>query len=141
MIQPKNLISSVLMSTFFIFSITILGRTTISITNFNKMYRDFSKVQINGPTNQFKCKRFPTRLHIFVSDPQTDHIITWLPHGRSFKLLQTDLEPQDLQPYFKMTKVKSLIRQINGWGFHRVKEGKEKGSYYHEVSYVIFHNM
>ena len=98
------------------------------------MYRDFSHVDLSQLTRHSKRKMFPTLLHQFVSDPQNSNIITWLPHGRSFMLLKRDeFALHNGKSYFKLTKVKSFLRQLNGWGFHRVNKGAEKGAYYHEV--------
>ena len=102
------------------------------------MYRDFSHMKRDELDNPSKRKLFPTLLHELISDPQNNDLIIWLPHGRSFKFLKRDrMTPQDLQPYFKMTKVRSFFRQLNGYGFHRVTEGEEKGSYYHEVKRIL----
>ena len=101
------------------------------------MYRDFSHLQSNVSDDRSKRKTFPTLLHEFVSDPQNDHIITWLPHGRSFIILNREqIESECTQTYFKLTKIKSFIRQLNRWGFQRVTKGLEKGSYYHEVRII-----
>ena len=99
------------------------------------MYRDFSQVKDNQPKKKSGRQLFPTILHDFVSDPQTNDIITWLPHGRSFMILNRDEIESD---YFRLTQIKSLIRQLNGWGFHRVSDGSEKGAYFHEVRIIVF---
>ena len=100
------------------------------------IYRDFSHVKSNESNDRSTRKMFPTLLHEFVSEPLNSDTITWLPHGRSFKLLKRDrIESPNIKLYFKLTKIKSFIRQLNGWGFHRVTKGQETGSYYHEVSY------
>ena len=99
------------------------------------LYRDYSQVQDDGSNDRSRRKLFPTFLHEFISDPQNSHIVTWLPHGRSFIILRRDLiELNITKPYFKLTNAKSFIRQLNGYGFHRIKEGTEKGSYFHEVT-------
>ena len=103
------------------------------------MYHDFSRVPINELNNRNQSKCFPTNLYEFLSDPRNSHIITWLPHGRSFTLLRPDLfDSHDKKPYFRLTQLKSFIRQLNGWGFHRVNKGSEKGSYFHEVRILVF---
>ena len=103
------------------------------------MYHDFSRVDLSELNHHSKRKMFPTLLHEFVSDHQNSHIITWLPHGRSFVLLKRDkFASHKSKSYFKLTKVKSFIRQLNGWGFHRVNKGVEKGAYYHEVRLLCF---
>ena len=100
------------------------------------MCANFSKGR-NYQLNDGKSKRklFPQVLHEFVSDPLNNDSITWLPHGRSFMILNRDKLESDLlkSKHFKLTKVRSFIRQLNGWGYHRVAKGNEKGSYFHAV--------
>ena len=107
------------------------------------MYRDFSHSQYHHDHNDRSNRKvFPVLLHEFISDPQNCSIITWIPHGRAFKLLSRDKfeSRSNIDSNFKLKKATSLIRQINGWGFHRVTRGIEKGSYYHEVRMAQFMN-
>ena len=98
------------------------------------MYHDFSCVKNDKSLSNSKCKMFPTLLHELLSDPEYSHIVTWLPHSRSFVILnRKEFESVIIQTEFKLTKVKSFVRQLNGWGYHRVKKGPEEGSYFHKV--------
>lgn len=88
---------------------------------------------------------FPTALFDILADPELDDIITWLPHGRSWRMVDVDkFTEQVLSSYFKQTKYTSFIRQVNGWGFRRVQSGSEINTYYHElflrgkVSHVLY---
>jgi hypothetical protein len=63
-----------------------------------------------------------------------ESIITWMPHGRAFVVLQ----PQQLRDivlprFFKQTKFMSFTRQLNLWGFKRITKGVDSGAYYHEL--------
>jgi hypothetical protein len=63
-----------------------------------------------------------------------ENIITWMPHGRAFVVLQ----PQQLRDivlprFFKQTKFMSFTRQLNLWGFKRITKGVDSGAYYHEL--------
>jgi hypothetical protein len=64
------------------------------------------------------------------------NIIAWLPHGRSWKIMDArKFETQLLPLFFEHSSMSSFIRQANGWGFRRVaKGGSNRDSYYHEVS-------
>ena len=80
-----------------------------------KMYRDFSCVKNDKSLSNSKRKMFPTLLHELLSDPEYSHIVTWLPHGRSFVILnRKEFESVIIQTEFKLTKVKSFVRQLNG---------------------------
>ena len=58
-----------------------------------------------------------------------------MPHGRALivhnsKKVETDILPR----YFKQTKIKSFLRQLNKWGFKRLTgKGPDEGSYFHEL--------
>lgn len=80
---------------------------------------------------------FPAKLYEVLSKLDQDgrgHIMSWQPHGRSFKIHK----PQEfvdlvLPQYFVMTKKSSFLRQLNLYGFQRISAGPDKGTYYHEL--------
>ena len=64
-----------------------------------------------------------------------EDIISWLPHGRSFRVLQPKAFEERVIPlFFRHGRYASFARQVNGWGFKRVCNGPDYGAYYHEVS-------
>lgn len=70
-----------------------------------------------------------------LSNPHFSDIITWLPHGKGFILLQKRKFADEVMPLcFKQTKFSSFTRKLNRWGFVRVTRGPEMGAYYHKVS-------
>jgi len=76
---------------------------------------------------------FPVVLHQILSEPKFHDIITWLPHGRSFKVLDRDKFIDDVaHEFFSFNKYRSFSRQLNLWGFSRISEGCDHGSYYHK---------
>ena len=78
---------------------------------------------------------FPVKLHWILSNPEFEDIISWLPHGRSWHVLQPKIFTDKVIPqYFRHTRFPSFMRQVNGWGFRRVSEGGGENSYCHEVS-------
>ena len=97
-------------------------------------YRDYSNFPtadlpvLKAPTN------FPTKLHHILSDPDYQHVISWMPHGRAWKIHNKDLLVSDVVPkYFVQTKYQSFARQLNGWGFKRLQQaGNDFNAYYHE---------
>lgn len=61
-------------------------------------------------------------------------IISWLPHGKGFLLLQKRRFAEEVLPkFFKQSKFASFTRKLNRWGFVRVTRGPEMGAYYHKV--------
>lgn len=59
----------------------------------------------------------------------------WLPHGRSWRILQQRAFEERVIPlYFRHGRYSSFARQVNGWGFRRITHGSDYNSYYHEVS-------
>jgi len=80
---------------------------------------------------------FPVKLHELLGEIEADgygFILSWLPHGRSFKIhKQQEFLDVILPQYFVMTKKSSFLRQLNLYGFNRFSAGPDKGSYYHEL--------
>ena len=77
---------------------------------------------------------FPTTLFDILADPELGDIISWLPHGRSWKILDsTKFNESVLSSRFNQSKYTSFVRQVNGWGFRRVTVGSEANTYYHEL--------
>ena len=65
-----------------------------------------------------------------------DDIITWLPHGKAFRILKPkELAEEILPEYFNRIQYKSFIRQLNIYGFKRVddKKSPDRGAYRHSM--------
>jgi len=76
---------------------------------------------------------FPQKLMEVLSDPEISNVITWLPHGKGFIILQKLKFSINIMPlYFKHSKFTSFTRKLNRWGFTRVSKGPEMGAYYHK---------
>lgn len=80
---------------------------------------------------------FPFKMHDILSRMDFDghsDIMSWMPHGRAFKIHDLDGFHEHILPvYFRHTKKSSLLRQLNLYGFRRISAGPDKGSYYHEL--------
>ncbi|GFH55155.1 hypothetical protein CTEN210_11631 [Chaetoceros tenuissimus] len=77
---------------------------------------------------------FPQKLHKILDDNLFEEIISWQPHGRSFKVHQQGDFMKKVYPiYFKKTvKYPSFQRQLSYYGFRRQElPGPDKGGYYH----------
>ncbi len=73
-------------------------------------------------TRPSKPALFPVILHaILVRDDLTD-IITWMPHGRAFKIINIrEFELRVLPVYFSSSRVSSFFQDCWEWGFHKVR--------------------
>lgn len=77
---------------------------------------------------------FPVKLHQILSNLEFNDVICWLPHGRSWRILQQKVFEELVIPlYFRHGRYSSFARQVNGWGFRRVTHGSDYNSYYHEM--------
>mmetsp|Transcript_11800 Transcript_11800/g.18912 ORF Transcript_11800/g.18912 Transcript_11800/m.18912 type:complete len:384 (-) Transcript_11800:307-1458(-) len=102
-------------------------------------YRDFSTLPDPDPTTPItapgRIPNFPAKMYAILSRKDLSDIITWLPHGRSWKVLKPrEFEVKVIPTYFEHSKFSSFIRQANGWGFRRIiSKGADRNSYYHEL--------
>jgi SHAQKYF class myb-like DNA-binding protein len=94
-------------------------------------YHDYSNYPVQDPVVKMS---FPKKLHEILSNPEFEHIISWMPHGRAWKLHSRDLFQTEVAPkYFHQEKFASFSRQLTGWGFKRLtKQGPDFNSYYHQ---------
>jgi hypothetical protein len=60
---------------------------------------------------------FPVKLHAILSHPQFEDCIEWLPHGRSWRVVDgTKFEHEVIHKFFRSGKLTSFMRQV-GLGF------------------------
>lgn len=97
-------------------------------------YRDYSHVQpdpkeaaaLNTQNPTTKEPTFPVKLHMILSNPEFQDIIAWLPHGRSWRILQQKaFEDRVIPLYFRHGRYSSFARQVNGWNFRRITGGSD----------------
>jgi len=101
-------------------------------------YQDYSTVKISDIYNEAPLVAsdapFSIKLHKILSNPAYSNIICWLPHGRSWRMLQPKVFEEKIIPlYFRHARISSFMRQVNGWGFRRISRGVDMNSYYHEL--------
>jgi len=115
-------------------------------------YRDFSNVpedELEGqpsaatppPSNSrgsvessIRVQKFPVKLYAILAQKEFQDIITWMPHGRSWKVLKPNLFESLVMPlFFEYSNYHSFNRLVNAWSFRRISSGPDRGSYYHEV--------
>jgi hypothetical protein len=107
------------------------------------IYRDFSQSPpsfdsarrlLEGSYLQIHSQKFPTKLNAILSNDEFSRAISWMPHGRSWKIHNPHVFVEQVIPrFFKYTNYKSFIRLVNAWGFRRILNGPDRDTYYHEV--------
>jgi hypothetical protein len=115
------------------------------------LYRDFANVtekldeatadhepdrpRSGNTARSIRAQKFPLKLYAILARPEFDNIITWMPHGRSWKVLKPNAFETLVMPlFFEYSNYHSFNRLVNAWSFRRFSSGPDRGSYYHEVS-------
>lgn len=84
----------------------------------------------------YRALPFPGKLFAMLEDAENhgfDHIVSWQPLGKSFKVHQTGLFVDEIiQQYFSQTKYKSFQRQLNIYGWKKIHHGPNLGGYTHK---------
>ncbi|KAL3933459.1 MAG: hypothetical protein SGBAC_010390 [Bacillariaceae sp.] len=74
------------------------------------------------------------RIHELLEDSEKlgfQDIVSWRVHGRAFRVhKEAEFEEKIMPRYFK-AKMASFQRWLRAWGFVRMTEGKDRGSWYH----------
>ena len=56
---------------------------------------------------------FPSKLHEILSSPEFQDLITWLPHGRAWRVLKPKVFEEKIIPkFFRSSKYASFMRQV-----------------------------
>lgn len=90
----------------------------------------------NSLESSIRVQKFPVKLYAILAQKEFHDIITWMPHGRSWKVLKPNLFESMVMPlFFEYSNYHSFNRLVNAWSFRRISSGPDRGSYYHEVSF------
>mmetsp|Transcript_394 Transcript_394/g.906 ORF Transcript_394/g.906 Transcript_394/m.906 type:complete len:413 (-) Transcript_394:311-1549(-) len=98
-------------------------------------YREYSNLHPSElPIRKKAPTTFPSKLHQILSSSAYTHILSWMPHGRAWKIHNKELLVREvISEYFVQSKFESFSRQLNGWGFKRLHQsGNDHTAYYHE---------
>lgn len=69
-----------------------------------------------------------------LSNKEFEPIITWMPSGKSFCIVDSKTFVADVLPeQFKSAKYASFTRKLHRWGFMRHYRGEEAGAFYHNL--------
>ena len=81
-------------------------------------YQDYSNHSLPDDRKKRGRVTFPMKLHAILSNPAYKHISCWMPHGRSWKVLDKELMASVVcQENFNHDSYGSFSRSVNGWGF------------------------
>jgi hypothetical protein len=78
---------------------------------------------------------FPGMLHAILADKNLKSIITWLPSGKSFVIMdKAKFIDMVLSRYFRVTQFHSFSRRLKRWGFNKVyTTGMAQAVYCHRL--------
>lgn len=96
----------------------------------NHSYRDFSRVppppQFEAPS-RIKDMTFSQKVHHMLSQEHFQSAITWMPHGRAFKVLVPKTFEKGICPvYFGHSRYSSFLRDLNKFGFKHITKGDDR---------------
>lgn len=100
-------------------------------------YVDFANTKDIDPTLPLtgpgKVPNFPAKMHDILSRKEFQSIVSWMPHGRSWRIHKPqEFESYVIPKYFEHVKYTSFLRQANGWGFCRITiDNIDRNSYFH----------
>ncbi|KAL3923987.1 MAG: hypothetical protein SGILL_001325 [Bacillariaceae sp.] len=65
---------------------------------------------------------------------QAENIVSWLLHGKAFKVHRRDAFMTDLLPRFlNCKKYENFADALRRWGFVKLKKNRDKGAFYHKL--------
>lgn len=76
---------------------------------------------------------FPQVLFNIISNPAYSDIVTWLPNGECWVILDKDRFASQILPvFFKQSHFTSFMRRLTRWKFKRIAIGHYMGAYHHK---------
>ena len=95
-----------------------------------------SNLANSNNTDLQRSSQFPFRLHNMLDDADREghsSIVSWCAGGNSFRIHQPKQMITVLQRYFRQSKFKSFLRQLQGYNFNRITKGKDQGIVSHPM--------
>ena len=85
------------------------------------------------PPPHNKKRNFAQKLFDLLESGYHSDIITWLPGGKAFIVLDKKRFASEILPhYYKESQYTSFTRKLSRWNFTRVPRGPYMGAYYHK---------
>eukprot|EP00299_Pterocystis_sp_00344_P008222 c3030_g1_i2.p1 GENE.c3030_g1_i2~~c3030_g1_i2.p1 ORF type:complete len:375 (+),score=71.72 c3030_g1_i2:162-1286(+) len=77
---------------------------------------------------------FLLKLYTMLEDPNTDDIISWTPAGDTFVVHKLpEFSSLMLPQFFKHSNFQSFVRQLNLYGFHKLKQAPNWNEFGHQL--------
>jgi hypothetical protein len=104
-------------------------------------YRDFSSVPPEPDHREpvdISEMTFAQKLHDMLSQDEYSGCLTWLPHGRAFRIISPKMMEQTklLHFYFGHNRYSGFLIMLKKYGVKIITKGRDCNCYYHEVSYA-----
>ena len=111
--------------------------TSLSFSNASSSLEVIQKAQMEQVQRRNHLDiAFPEKLHDILRDEAFSNIITWLPHGQAFQVLdKKKFEEVVSTKFFNGSCYSSFTKKLNRWNFVRILTGPDVNSYKHKVSY------
>jgi len=104
---------------------------TNSCSTFKQKANIFSPKSNGYKSNYSTPMSFPIKLYDLlnrVEEEDLSGIISWQPHGRSFKIHNSKKFAENvMKRFFRQTKLTSFQRQLNLYNFSRISSGRDRG--------------
>lgn len=108
--------------------------TNLQKANEDKDSNEFVIPQRFTKSGRKKAVPFPLKLMKVLSNKDFEHIVTWMPSGKSFSIVDSKAFVAEILPgHFKSAKYASFTRKLHRWGFMRHYRGEEAGAFYHHL--------
>ncbi|KAL3765229.1 hypothetical protein ACHAWO_009306 [Cyclotella atomus] len=90
---------------------------------------------VRAPPNSRRKMSFAEKLYAILADKHLAKIITWLPSGKSFCILDKERFTKKVLPtYFREVQFDSFSRRIKRWGFRKMyTTGLKQVTYTHDL--------
>lgn len=85
----------------------------------------------------------PSKLFSILANKELEHIVSWLPQGRAWRIHNVEMFAQRLLPLFCNNNIgpssvnknlRAFTSQLEAWGFRELSRGPNSLAYYSEVS-------
>lgn len=98
----------------------------------NHTYRDYARIPVSPsyvPPPTIDDMSFSQKVHAILSNPSFETYISWMPHGRGFKVHCPAEFERDVCPvYFSHGRYSSFLRSLDNYGFKHISKGTDRNS-------------
>jgi len=100
----------------------------------HEIFKEAENSDADEKTGMVHMRTFAQKLMNVLSFEYLENIITWLPDGNAFIIINQRKFTEDLLPrYFEVDRYESFVRKLYRWGFKRVPRIAEGAVFYHRL--------